>query len=340
MFQCVLVCLCWFWCVYVYVYVYVCMCMCAFIPVLTFLHILSCPSVCRAASRIYEGLGVGVRVGKDGKGLFIENEIYRNTHAGVAVEEGGAPRFEGNAIYEGESDGVVCTAYGCGMFFKNKIHKNSLMGVVITREANPTLIGNVVTKNKRCGVQIADRGRGLLEGNRISGNIEAGVRIESKANPLIQKENRIHDGVAEGVLFTDNGGGIMRGNRVFGNTAAGVAIEESAPLVRKNFVYGGMSHGMHIRGGATPRVERNDIFGNRCVKSKLEFAHCRSFHCHLLAGAHPSEPSYPHLRLHVRCRGPSFVGFGNRTTGCTQKQWKQSTLKNQSSKPGGFSTHL
>ena len=40
----------------------------------------------------------------------MENEIYRNSHAGVAVEEGGTPKFEGNAIYEGEADGVVCTA--------------------------------------------------------------------------------------------------------------------------------------------------------------------------------------------------------------------------------------
>jgi hypothetical protein len=46
----------------------------------------------------------------DGRGTFMENEIYRNTHAGVAVEEGGTPKFEGNAIYEGEADGVVCTA--------------------------------------------------------------------------------------------------------------------------------------------------------------------------------------------------------------------------------------
>ncbi len=76
---------------------------------------------------------------------------------------------------------------------------------------------------------MADRGRGLLEGNEVTGNGEAGVRVETRGDPLVQRENRVHAGRAEGVLVAEGGAGVVRGNRVFGNRLAGIKARAAPP---------------------------------------------------------------------------------------------------------------
>ena len=55
----------------------------------------------------------------------------------------------------------------------------------------------------------------MYEGNDVCQNHEAGFLIESDGCPLIDKENRIHSGRAEGILLKD-GNGVVRGNRIYG----------------------------------------------------------------------------------------------------------------------------
>jgi hypothetical protein len=64
---------------------------------------------------------------------FLDNQIYRNSHAGVVTEKGCSPHFEGNAIFEGETDGVNCSSYSSPVFLRNNIAKNAMCGVVVTR---------------------------------------------------------------------------------------------------------------------------------------------------------------------------------------------------------------
>jgi hypothetical protein len=78
--------------------------------------------------------------------------------------------------------------------------------------------------------------------------VEAGMRIESGGCPLIDKENRIHSGRAEGILLLD-GTAVIRGNRIFSNRKAGLKIEGGSPLIRKNMIYSSEAEGCHISAG-------------------------------------------------------------------------------------------
>jgi len=45
-----------------------------------------------------------------------EPQIFKNSHAGVVVEQGARPTFDGNAIHDGETDGVNIDLSATGCF--------------------------------------------------------------------------------------------------------------------------------------------------------------------------------------------------------------------------------
>ena len=61
----------------------------------------------------------------DGKGTFVENDIYGNSLAGVEVLTAGNPTLRKNTIRDGNSSGIFVDKNGTGTYEENEIMNNA-----------------------------------------------------------------------------------------------------------------------------------------------------------------------------------------------------------------------
>ena len=66
----------------------------------------------------------GVFVCENGKGSVVDNDIFANQMAGVAIGRGGASRVTGNVIRDGNGGSLCLSAHSRGLISANVIHQD------------------------------------------------------------------------------------------------------------------------------------------------------------------------------------------------------------------------
>ena len=76
-------------------------------------------------NRIFDGFDSGVLVCEQGKGSVVDNDIYANQMAGVAIGHGGASTVKGNTIRDGSGGSLLClSTHSRGLICANVIDQD------------------------------------------------------------------------------------------------------------------------------------------------------------------------------------------------------------------------
>merc|ERR1712060_304618 len=68
---------------------------------------------------------MGVLVCENGKGYVVDNDIFANQMAGVAIGRGGASRITGNTIRDGNGGSLCLSLHSKGLISANVIHQDA-----------------------------------------------------------------------------------------------------------------------------------------------------------------------------------------------------------------------
>merc|ERR1711935_383928 len=75
-------------------------------------------------NRIHDGRDSGVLVCENGQGSVVENQIFANKMAGVAIGRGGASCVTGNTIRDGSGGSLCLSLHSKGTIASNVIHQH------------------------------------------------------------------------------------------------------------------------------------------------------------------------------------------------------------------------
>ena len=75
-------------------------------------------------NRIHDGRDSGVLVCENGQGSVVDNLIFANQMAGVAIGRGGASRVTGNTIRDGSGGSLCLSLHSKGTISSNVIHQH------------------------------------------------------------------------------------------------------------------------------------------------------------------------------------------------------------------------
>lgn len=75
-------------------------------------------------NRIHDGRDSGVLVCENGQGSVVDNDIFANQMAGVAIGRGGASRVTGNTIRDGNGGSLCLSLHSRGLISSNVIHQD------------------------------------------------------------------------------------------------------------------------------------------------------------------------------------------------------------------------
>jgi F-box protein 11 len=129
----------------------------------------------------------------------------------------------------------------------------------IGRVANLTLIQEASYEYSLFGIDIR-QGRLELEGCDITSRSSSCVNIRGGADPRV-RSNRIHSGVAEGVLVYE-ALGILEDNEITGNDTGVAIMEGSNPTLRRNLIQDNKRDGFYVYENGLGILEDNEITAN------------------------------------------------------------------------------
>lgn len=91
-------------------------------------------------NRIHDGRDSGVLVCENGRGCVVENEIYSNRMAGVAIGHGGASQVKGNTIRDGAGGSLLCLSMlSKGLIKSNIIDQHPLTTLQVPDKLCPDI---------------------------------------------------------------------------------------------------------------------------------------------------------------------------------------------------------
>jgi hypothetical protein len=122
-------------------------------------------------NRIHDGRYSGVLVCENGKGSVVDNDIFANQMAGVAVGRGGASRITGNIIRDGSGGSLCLSAHSRGKISANVILQDSRSAMQVAEVLLPD-----VTKNNLIR---------YLSGDEEADDLQDGMSIEAKYHALM-----------------------------------------------------------------------------------------------------------------------------------------------------------
>jgi parallel beta-helix repeat protein len=185
---------------------------------------------------------------------------------------GGAPQLDGLRVTNGRGYGIVFEAGAAGAIGHSQIDGHNRAGISVDDGASPRIEENEIWANSGAGISIGARNI-VLTGFRWN---NAGT------DPLVQA-NRVHDGVGPGILVWGGASPRIEENQIWANALAGIEIRGRGtdPLVRANRVHDGQNQGIFVHdgkttgivsGGASPRIEVNEIWANAYQGIKISGA--------------------------------------------------------------------
>jgi F-box protein 11 len=192
----------------------------------------------------------------------IEHSQIEGNDCGISVQDGASPRIEENEIWASSEAGIHIGEGGTDPLIRaNRVHGNG-SGIFVAGGASPRIEENEIWANAGAGIWIGGRNI-VLTGFRWN---NAGT------DPLVQA-NRVHDGVGPGILVWGGASPRIEENQIWANALAGIEIRGRGtdPLVRANRVHDGQNQGIFVHdgkttgivsGGASPRIEVNEIWAN------------------------------------------------------------------------------
>ncbi|CDW54722.1 F box only protein 11 [Trichuris trichiura] len=205
---------------------------------------------------------VGLCITDLAQGLYVNNEIARNTLAGVWVKKHASPIFKNCTIYDGNDVGLFVFDHGHGYFEKCNIYGNRISGVEIKQYGNPTIVRCTIHSGLTGGIYVHEYGRGHISENKICDNNFAGIWITMRSNPTI-RNNKIFNGRQGGVYIFGEGRGLIEGNDIYGNALAGIQIRtNSDPIVRNNRIHHGQHGGIYVHERGRGLIESNEVYMN------------------------------------------------------------------------------
>jgi nitrous oxidase accessory protein NosD len=212
--------------------------------------------------RIHHSRENGVFVYDYARGLIEDCDIFANTLAGIAIEQGSNPIFRRCQIHDGQETGVYVWEQGQGLIEDCDIFANALAGVAIEQGSNPTLRHCQIHDSQESGIYIWDRGRGLVEDCDIFANAMAGITITQHSYPNI-RHCRIHDGRESGVEVWEQGEGLLEDCDIFANATTGVLIHSAGhPLIRGCRINHNHRYAIRIEEEGLGTVEHCDLTHN------------------------------------------------------------------------------
>ncbi len=78
---------------------------------------------------VRDGFKGGIVVHDHASGQFVQNEIMRNTMAGVGGTDYACPIFHSNIVKDGKGGGIVLHEHCKGVFEKNQVIDNRVQGL-------------------------------------------------------------------------------------------------------------------------------------------------------------------------------------------------------------------
>jgi parallel beta-helix repeat protein len=208
--------------------------------------------------RVTRGTGI-VFVG-GAVGAIGHSQVSYNYRGGIRVRDGASPRIEGNEIWGNTMHGIQISGVGTDPLVRaNRLHDCRTSGIGVRDGASPR-----------------------IEGNEIWGTTGSGIDVSgARTDPLVQA-NRIHDGHDCGISVRDGASPRIEGNEIRGNAGVGISISGvgTDPLVKANRVHDGQQGGtfvwqgagIFVSGGASPRIEENEVWGNASVGIAIRHA--------------------------------------------------------------------
>uniref|UniRef100_A0A915I5E4 F-box domain-containing protein n=1 Tax=Romanomermis culicivorax TaxID=13658 RepID=A0A915I5E4_ROMCU len=205
---------------------------------------------------------VGFCIADHAKGHYEDNEIARNSLAGVWVKNYANPYFRRCHVHHGRDVGIFVFENGLGYFDRCNIHDNRISGIEVKQNGNPTVVRCDVHNGETGGIYVHEDGQGQFLENKIYSNAFAGIWITSRSNPTIRK-NEIYNGKQGGVYIFGEGRGLIEYNNIHNNLLAGIQIRTgSDPIVRMNKIHNGQHGGIYVHERGKGLIEENEVYAN------------------------------------------------------------------------------
>jgi len=142
-------------------------------------------------NRIHEGMDSGVLVSERGRGRIVQNDIYANRRAGVAILKEGAPLVKRNRIHNGRDSGVVVCENGQGSIIDNEIFANHMAGVAIGRGGSSCITGNTIRDCSGGSLCLSQHSHGLISSNVIHQDVRTAMQMPERLLGEVCEHNMI-----------------------------------------------------------------------------------------------------------------------------------------------------
>jgi parallel beta-helix repeat protein len=214
--------------------------------------------------RVTNGRGYGIVFEAGAAGAIGHSQIDGHNRAGISVDDGASPRIEENEIWANSGAGISIGGGGSDPLVRaNRVHDGGWSGIFVAGGASPRIEENEIWANTGAGISIGARNIVLT-----------GLRWNNAGTDPLVRANRVHDGVGPGILVWGGASPRIEENQIWANALAGIDIRGRGtdPLVRANRVHHGQGQGIFVHdgkttgimsGGASPRIEGNEIWANR-----------------------------------------------------------------------------
>lgn len=174
------------------------------------------------------------------------------------------PRILNNEICLNKEHGIFLTGQANLAWIKgNCIKENNLCGIKVQSEASPLILSNKILGNKTQGILFVENSWGKIIDNDISENTKANLALggQDSMNSYISN-NRITNGLAEGLFIIKSGRVIVRHNDVSSNND-GMILVDSYAEVNNNTVTNNEKHGIFLLQNSRPTIKQNLIEHNK-----------------------------------------------------------------------------
>ena len=225
----------------------------------------------------------GIRI-KSADPIILDNKIKQNYKSGlfigtVKTKELGReatrkfeqdrfcllarPRVLLNEISSNKENGIVCVgANNNAIIQENTISFNVLCGVKTQQLASPLIKFNKICKNNAQGVLLVENSWATVIHNEISENLKANVALGGvdSTNTFVCN-NKISQGLSEGIFVVKSGRCVIRGNEIVGNRD-GIIMADSLAEVTSNLIKDNQKNGVFLLQSSKPMIKYNRIEDN------------------------------------------------------------------------------
>lgn len=174
------------------------------------------------------------------------------------------PRITNNEIKNNKEHGIYCYGANNYSWIKgNTISQNQMCGVKTQSEATPLILSNTISNNGTQGILFVENSWGKIIDNTIEKNKKANIALggAESMNSYISN-NRILDGMAEGIFSIKSGRLNIRSNQINGNVD-GIILVDSHADVTNNTISNQLKHGIFMLQNSRPTIKDNLIQLNK-----------------------------------------------------------------------------